>query len=70
MVDYYSSTVQAGFDGYTDLLLSVSETLNNRCARYNHISMIGRKKDFIPIMEIRLIIEKNNDRKCPIRYGK
>jgi len=42
MVDYYSSTV-AGFDGYTDMSLSVSETLNNRCARYNHIFMIDPK---------------------------
>ena len=68
MVDYYPSTV-AGFDGLGHVTVRVRNPSGVQDTAM--ISMIGIKlRDLVSSGKSGLIIEKNNDRKYPIRYGK
>ena len=68
MVDYYPSTV-AGFDGLGHVTVRVRNPSGVQDTAMN--SMIGIKlRDLVPSGKSGLIVEKNNDRKYPIRYGK
>ena len=68
MVDYYPSTV-AGFDGLGHVTVRVRNPSGVQDTAM--ISVIGRKlRDLVPSGKSGLIVEKNNDRKYPIRYGK
>ena len=68
MVDYYPSTV-AGFDGLGHVTVRVWNPSGVQDTAM--ISMIGIKlRDLVSSGKSGLIVEKNNDRKYPIRYGK
>lgn len=68
MVDYYPSTV-AGFDGLGHVTVRVRNPSGVQDTAM--ISMIGIKlRDLVSSGKSGLIVEKNNDRKYPIRYGK
>ena len=68
MVDYYPSTV-AGFDGLGHVTVRVRNPSGVQDTAM--ISMIGIKlRDLVSSGKSGLIVEKNNGRKYPIRYGK